>query len=103
MTEKSNNYTSSLVRDLAISGGIYDCICDPYDKVGNGDGYSSVMIDLQRFSDKIVKEIVNIIEDEKLFIENMHVHNEPDAVWNRARSQECQRIINLIDLHFGVK
>ena len=45
-----------LIRDLAITGGIYDCICDPYDKLKNGDPYSSVMIDLERFAEKIVKE-----------------------------------------------
>jgi hypothetical protein len=44
------------IRDLAITGGIYDCICDPYDKLKNGDPYSSVMIDLERFAEKIVKE-----------------------------------------------
>lgn len=45
-----------LIRDLAIKGGIYDCICDPYDKLKNGDPYSSVMIDLERFAEKIVEE-----------------------------------------------
>ena len=28
-----------LIQDLAITGGIYDCICDPYDKLKNGDPY----------------------------------------------------------------
>ena len=45
-----------LIRDLAIKGGIYDCICDPYDKLKNGDPYSSVMVDLERFAEKIVRE-----------------------------------------------
>ena len=45
-----------LIRDLAITGGIYDCICDPYDKLENGDYYSSVMVDLERFAEKIVRE-----------------------------------------------
>jgi hypothetical protein len=48
-----------LIRDLAISGGIYDCICDPYDKLENGDYYSSVMVDLERFAEKIVRECLN--------------------------------------------
>jgi hypothetical protein len=43
-----------LLRDLAITGGIYDCICDPYDKLKNGDYYSSVMGDLERFAHKII-------------------------------------------------
>jgi hypothetical protein len=49
-----------LIRDLAISGGIYDCICDPYDKLENGDYYSSVMIDLERFAEKIVRECIEV-------------------------------------------
>jgi hypothetical protein len=49
-----------LIRDLAITGGIYDCICDPYDKLKNGDPYSSVMVDLERFAEKIVRECIRI-------------------------------------------
>jgi hypothetical protein len=51
-----------LIRDLAITGGIYDCICDPYDKLENGDYYSSVMVDLERFAEKIVKECARVAE-----------------------------------------
>ena len=51
-----------LIRDLAITGGIYDCICDPYDKLKNGDPYSSVMVDLERFAEKIVRECAYIGE-----------------------------------------
>jgi hypothetical protein len=49
-----------LIRDLAITGGIYDCICDPYDKLENGDPYSSVMVDLERFAEKIVRECAKV-------------------------------------------
>jgi hypothetical protein len=49
-----------LIRDLAITGGIYDCICDPYDKLENGDYYSSVMVDLERFAEKIVRECAKV-------------------------------------------
>jgi len=52
-----------LIRDLAITGGIYDCICDPYDKLKNGDPYSSVMVDLERFAEKIVWECIDIVLD----------------------------------------
>jgi len=52
-----------LIRDLAITGGIYDCICDPYDKLENGDYYSSVMVDLERFAEKIVRECMLIVGD----------------------------------------
>lgn len=44
------------IRELAITGGIYDCLCDPYDKFKTGDHYGSVMYDLERFAEKIVRE-----------------------------------------------
>ena len=50
-----------LIRDLAITGGIYDCICDPYDKLKNGDHHSSVMVDLERFAEKIVRECMEVV------------------------------------------
>ena len=55
-----------LIRDLAITGGIYDCICDPYDKLKNGDPYSSVMVDLERFAEKIVAECCEILSKETI-------------------------------------
>jgi hypothetical protein len=51
-----------LIRNLAITGGIYDCITDPYDALKNGDPYSSVMVDLERFAEKIVRECIKTIE-----------------------------------------
>lgn len=51
-----------LIQALAITGGIYDCITDPYDKLKNGDPYSSVMIDLERFAEKIVQECIDIVD-----------------------------------------
>lgn len=45
---------ATTLRDLAISGGIYDCICDPYDKLRDGDNYSSVMVDLIRYAHKVI-------------------------------------------------
>lgn len=52
-----------LIRDLVVTGGIYDCICDPYDKLKNGDPYSSVMIDLERFAEKIVLECCKVSDE----------------------------------------
>ncbi len=56
-----------LIRDLAITGGIYDCLRDPYDKLGNGDYYSSIMVDLERFAEKIVQECTKILADNNEF------------------------------------
>jgi hypothetical protein len=80
-----------LIRDLAITGGIYDCICDPYDKLKNGDPYSSVMGDLERFAEKIIKECTNVIEGGRF------LHDQaPTALF----AKECS---GAIKRHFGVK
>jgi hypothetical protein len=79
-----------LIRDLAITGGIYDCITDPYDKLNNGDPYSSVMPDLERFAEKIVNECVVICED----TDGEHI---ADARWGRR----CCALE--IKEHFGVE
>lgn len=55
-----------LLEDLAITDGIYDCICDPYDKFNTGDYYGSVMWDLERFAEKIVKECVKVMYDDAI-------------------------------------
>ena len=56
-----------LIRDLAITGGIYDCLTDPYDKLCNGDHNSSIMVDLERFAEKIVQECTKILADNNEF------------------------------------
>ena len=75
-----------LIRDLAITGGIYDCICDPYDKLNNGDYYSSVMVDLERFAEKIVKECARVASDRVMDVEG----NDWGVRW-------------AIEKHFGVE
>ena len=82
-----------LLEDLAIKGGIYDCICDPYDKLGNGDYYSSVMVDLERFAEKIVRECVT--QCSKVLVEHT---GQPSVTHNYAVGL-CQDIIKD---HFGV-
>jgi hypothetical protein len=80
-----------LIRDLAITGGIYDCICDPYDKLKNGDPYSSVMVDLERFAEKIIKECTNVVEGGRF------LHDQaPTALF----AKECS---GAIKRHFGVE
>jgi len=92
-----------LIRDLAITGGIYDCICDPYDKLKNGDPYSSVMVDLERFAELIVRECVNVALEQKKWVENQEVFNPHDESWNRARIQQSQHIVDKIKEHFGIE
>ena len=43
-------------RDLVISAGIYDSLCDPYDKNNTGDPYGSIMDDLEKIAELIVRE-----------------------------------------------
>jgi hypothetical protein len=62
---------------LAITGGIYDCICDPYDKLENGDYYSSVMVDLERFAEKIVRECMRESMAEIVSDENIEQESDP--------------------------
>ena len=83
-----------LIRDLAITGGIYDCICDPYDKLKNGDPYSSVMIDLERFAEKIVREMCQVINDDCQLQMRQRVLTNLGGL-NQARE--------LIKEHFGVE
>lgn len=49
------------IRKLALSNGIYDCICDPYDKFNTGDNYGSVMYDLERFAKVIIQDCIKIV------------------------------------------
>jgi hypothetical protein len=75
-----------LIRDLAITGGIYDCLTDPYDKLGNGDDYSSVMVDLERFAEKIVRECLVVINQS-----------------NGVGDDDVIRISKDVEKHFGVE
>ena len=79
-----------LIRDLAITDGIYDCICDPYDKLKNGDSYSSVLIDLERFAELIVRECIAICQDT----------DGEDNIDARSGRQDCAVEIRE---HFGVE
>lgn len=54
--------TDTPIKDLAVSSGIYDCITDPYDKLGNGDSYSSVMPDLVRFAELIIRQCADLAD-----------------------------------------
>jgi len=52
------------IEELAVSSGIYDSLCDPYDALKNGDYYSSIKIDLEKFAELIVKECCQYLENE---------------------------------------
>ena len=93
-----------LIRDLAITGGIYDCICDPYDKLENGDYYSSVMVDLERFAEKIVSECIKESMDEIVSDEN--IEQEKDPLIQEYLKGNNQGIVDAVVRfrnHFGVE
>jgi len=83
-----------LIRDLAIKGGIYDCIIDPYDKLRNGDPYSSVMIDLERFAEKIVRECMRMCDCADV---SLLEHDRPQEASGAAAAKE------IIKEWFGVE
>lgn len=73
-----------LIRDLAITGGIYDCITDPYDKLRNGDPYSSVMGDLERFAEKIIQQCAQVL-------------------WTIDDGELHEQYVDALKKHFGVE
>jgi len=44
------------IKQLAISTGIYDSLCDPYDRHNTGNPVGSIIDDLEKFAELIVKE-----------------------------------------------
>ena len=78
------------IRQLATSNGIYDCITDPYDKLRNGDDYSSVMIDLERFAELIIQEA-----GEAFWSEACHVSD--------LAYEEYYRNSKKVKRHFGIE
>jgi hypothetical protein len=71
------------IRLLAISTGIFDSLCDPFDELKNGDCYSSVIIDLEKFAQLIVQECAEIADI--------------------ADENKCEWIGGNILTHFGVE
>ena len=51
------------IEELAVSSGIYDSLCDPYDALKNGDYYSSIKIDLEKFAELIVEKCANVADE----------------------------------------
>ena len=48
------------IRELAISSGIYDCLCDPYDSHNTGDAHGSVIDDLEKFAELIIEQCTDL-------------------------------------------
>ena len=50
------------IQELAISSGIYDSLCDPYDSHNTGNAHGSVMDDLEKFAELIVGECMRMCD-----------------------------------------
>lgn len=56
-----------------------------------------------KLAELIVRECAEIALEQKKWVEDMKVHNPEDEVWNRARIQQSQHIVDKIKQHFGVE
>lgn len=63
-------------------------------------------VQLSRLKDKlaelIVQECIDVGLEQKKWVEDQQVFNESDEIWNRARIQQTQHIVDKIKEHFGV-
>lgn len=57
----------------------------------------------EMFAELIVRECVDIALEQKKQVEEMEVYNLQDEVWNRARIQQSEHIVDKIKEHFGVE
>jgi len=80
------------IQELAISTGIYDCLCDPYDKHNTGDPHGSVIGDLERFAELIIKECADVCQA---------VTSSGEFTGNQCYASAMCR--DMVKKHFGVK
>ena len=90
------------IKELAVSTGIFDSLCDPFDELKNGDCYSSVMVDLEKFADLIIEdaesEAISLIK----FIARDYVELSHDKVlWQR--NDYIKRCHKFLDEYRGVE
>jgi hypothetical protein len=57
----------------------------------------------RKFAELIVRECTNVALEQKKQVEEMEVYNLQDEVWNRARIQQSEHIVDKIKQHFGVE
>jgi len=80
------------IKELAISTGIFDSLCDPFDELKNGDYYSSVMVDLEKFAELIVRECFQACMNEGASYEE-----------KSAGAYQSNLYVTAIKKHFGVE
>jgi hypothetical protein len=65
--------------------------------------YLTNYLDEKKFAELIVRECTNVALEQKKQVEEMEVYNLQDEVWNRARIQQSEHIVDKIKQHFGVE
>jgi hypothetical protein len=55
------------------------------------------------FAQLIVRECVGVGLERKKWVEDQTAHNARDLVWNQARIQQSEHIVDKIKEHFGVE
>ena len=58
---------------------------------------------VEKFAELIVKECINVALTQKIWVEDQKIFNPHDDIWNRARIQQSERIVDKIKEHFGVE
>ena len=84
------------IEELAVSSGIYDSLCDPYDALKNGDYYSSIKVDLEKFAELIVQECARVIADNEFA-------KDCDTFLMESYAKGMRYSAHLIKEHFGVE
>jgi hypothetical protein len=87
---------NSQIQALVISSGIYDCITDPYDKHNTGDPNGSVMDDLEKFAQLIVRECYEHCKGQIL---DKEVADTNELTYNDAVGDCANGLLQ----HFGVE
>ena len=72
-----------------------------YQDTGLADG-RELVFNTQKFAELIVRECIEVGLEQKKWVEDQTVFNESDEVWNRARIQQSQHIVDKIKEHWGV-
>jgi hypothetical protein len=84
------------IKELAIEAGMI---------IGDTSNFdmAAIMPKESKFAELIVAECIDIALEQKKWVEDMKVHNPHDEVWNKARIQQSQHIVDQIEKHFGVE
>ena len=67
-----------------------------------GIGQYSLVIP-EKFAELIIKECIDVALTQKIWVEDQKIFNQHDDIWNRAKIQQSERIVDKIKEHFGVE